>query len=125
MKHLLKINNIVLNGILSETYKCIEKIPIILGSKTMSNGSKRFNFATIQNVNISVKIGRLNSTEMKDLLNLLKSNFVFSMEYWSVDDKVFKTRNFKLVDIPEPLLLTTSYNEEKYDELDIEFETVG
>jgi|GEM_PF-3010447 len=125
MTHLLKITNTILIGILADSYTCIEKIPIVLGSKMMSDGSERFNFATIEKVKIKVRFGRLNDIQMQNLLNLLKSNFVFPMEFWSIDDKINKTRNFRLVDIPEPVLINSVNNKEQYNELDVEFETVG
>ena len=118
--YLIKINDIKLNYILSKGYQIQENQEIILAKKIMADGTERRNIAEKRKTTIKIKFSRIDGLTLQEYSNLWKNDF--TAEYWSKDDRIYKTGVFRLKNKPTNAMLYSV--KEIFDEFEIVMESV-
>ena len=118
--YLLKIGNTKLRYILSGGYQIQENQEIVLSKKTMADGTERRNIAEKRKTTIKIKFSQIDGTTLQEYSSLWQNDF--NVEYWSKDDRMYKTGVFRLSKKPSNSMLNSP--KEIFDEFDITMESV-
>ncbi len=118
--YLLKIGNTKLRYILRGGYEIQENQDIVLKKKTMADGTVRRNIAEKKATTIKVKFSQIDGSTLATYNALWQDDF--EAEYWSKDDRKYKTATFRVSNKPTNSILYSL--DEIYDEFDIELESV-
>ena len=118
--YLLKIENTKLRYILSGGYEIQENEEIVLSKKIMADGTERRNIAEKRKTIIKIKFSQIDGATLKSYSDLWNNDF--TAEYWSKDDRTYKTAVFRLKNKPKNAILY-SLNE-TFDEFSITLESV-
>lgn len=118
--YLLKIGTTKLKYILRGGYEIQENQEIVLAKATMADGTERRNIAEKKKTTIKVKFSQIDGLTLKEYNTLWKNDF--SLNYWSKDDREYKTATFRLVKKPSNAVLYSP--NEIYDEFSVEMESV-
>lgn len=118
--YLIKIGETKLKYILSGGYDIQENQEIILAKKTMADGTERRNIAEKRKTTIKIKFSQIDGATLQEYSSLWQNDF--NVEYWSKDDRMYKTAVFRLSKKPSNSILYSV--KEIYDEFDITMESV-
>lgn len=118
--YLLKIGDTKLRYILSGGYQIQENQEIVLSKKTMADGTERRNIAEKRKTTIKIRFSQINGTTLQNYNNLWKQDFI--AEYWSKDDRMYKTGIFRVSKKATNSMLNSP--KEIFDEFDITMESV-
>lgn len=118
--YLVKIENTKLKYILSGGYQIQENQEIILAKKTMADGTERRNIAEKRKTTIKIKFSQIDGATLQEYSSLWQNDF--NAEYWSKDDRMYKTAVFRLSKKPSNSILYSV--KEIFDEFDITMESV-
>ena len=118
--YLLKIGNTKLRYILSGGYQIQENQEIVLSKKIMADGTERRNIAEKRKISIKIKFSQIDGVTLESYNDLWQGDF--AAEYWSKDDRMYKTAVFRLTKKPTNSILNSP--KEIYDEFDILMESV-
>lgn len=118
--YLIKIGDIKLKYILSSGYQIQENQEIILSKKTMADGTERRNIAEKKKTTIKISFSRINGETLRQYNELWRNDF--TAEYWSKDDRMYKTGVFRVETKPTNSIFYSK--EEIFDEFDITMESV-
>lgn len=118
--YLVKIGNTKLKYILKGGYEIIENQEIILQKATMADGTERRNIAEKRKTSISITFSQINGETLQEYSNLWINDF--QLEYWSKDDRTYKTAMFRVEKKPSNSMLFSK--KEIYDEFSVEMESV-
>lgn len=118
--YLLKIGNTKLKYILSGGYQIQENQEIILSTKVMADGTERRNIAEKRKTIIKIQFSQIDGITLKNYNDLWQEDF--TAEYWSKDDRMYKTALFRLSKKPSNSMLNSP--KEIFDEFDITMESV-
>lgn len=118
--YLVKIENTKLRYILRGGYTVIENQDIVLAEKTMADGTKRRNIAEKKRTTINIQFSQIPGVTLQEYSSLWKNDF--TANYWSKDDRTYKTALFRLKEQPSNSLLNTT--QEMYDEFSVTWESV-
>ena len=118
--YLVKIGQTKLRYILSGGYDIQENQEIVLKKKTMADGTVRRNIAEKREINIKIKFSRIDGITLSEYNALWQDDF--EAEYWSKDDRTYKTATFRLSKKPTNTIIYSL--DEIYDEFSVELESV-
>lgn len=118
--YLLKIGNTKLKYILSGGYEIQENQEIVLAKATMADGTERRNIAEKRTTSIEVTFSQIDGTTLKEYCNLWLNDF--QLEYWSKDERIYKTGTFRVAKKPVNSMLYSV--DEIYDEFSVDMESV-
>lgn len=118
--YLIKIENTKLKYILSGGYQIQENQEIILAKKTMADGTERRNIAEKRKTTIKIQFSQIDGATLQEYSSLWQNDF--NVEYWSKDDRMYKTTVFRLSKKPSNSILYSV--KEIFDEFDITMESV-
>lgn len=118
--YLIKIKGTKLKYILSGGYQIQENQEIVLSKKTMADGTERRNIAEKRKTSIKIKFSQIDGTTLQEYSKLWQDDF--ETEYWSKDDRIYKTGVFRLDKKPTNSVLNST--NEVFDEFDISMESV-
>jgi len=118
--YLIKIENIKLEYILRKGYQIQENEDIVLSKKIMADGTERRNIAEKKKTTIKINFSQINGETLQLYNNLWKNDF--NAEYWSKDDRMYKTGVFRLKNKPTNSMLFSP--EEIFDEFNVTMESV-
>ena len=118
--YLIKIGDIKLRYILSGGYQIQENQEIILSKKTMADGTERRNIAEKRKTTIKITFSQIDGATLQNYCQMWLEDF--SAEYWSKDDRMYKTGIFRLQKKPTNSMLYSS--NEIFDEFDVVLESV-
>lgn len=118
--YLIKIGDTKLKYILSGGYQIQENQEIILAKKTMADGTERRNIAEKRKTTIKIKFSQIDGTTLQEYSSLWQNDF--NVEYWSKDDRIYKTAVFRLSKKPSNSILYSV--KEIFDEFDVTLESV-
>ncbi len=118
--YLIKINNTKLEYILRKGYQIKENQEIVLAKKTMADGTERRNIAEKRKTTIKITFSQIDGVTLKAYCNLWINDF--TAEYWSKDDRTYKTAIFRVSNKPTNAMLYST--DEIFDEFDITMESV-
>lgn len=118
--YLIKIEDTKLNYILSKGYQIQENQEIILSKKTMADGTERRNIAEKRKTTIKIKFSQIDGATLQTYNNLWQNDF--NVEYWSKDERTYKTGLFRLSKKPTNSIINSP--KEIFDEFDITMESV-
>lgn len=118
--YLIKIEDTKLKFILSGGYQIQENQEIVLSKKTMADGTERRNIAEKRKTTIKISFSQIDGATLYDYSKLWQNDF--NAEYWSKDDRMYKTAVFRLSKKPINSILYSL--KEIYDEFEIELESV-
>ena len=118
--YLVKIEDTKLRYILSGGYKIRENQDIVLSKKTMADGTERRNIAEKKKTTIDVTFSQIDGTTLQEYSSLWQNDF--NVEYWSKDDRMYKTNVFRLSSKPSNSMLNST--KEIYDEFEVTMESV-
>ena len=118
--YLLKIENTKLRYILSGGYTIQENQEIILSKATMADGTERRNIAEKRKTTIKVTFSQIDGAILQTYNALWQEDF--NAEYWSKNDRMYKTGVFRISKKPTNSMLNST--KEIYDEFDITLESV-
>lgn len=118
--YLVKINGIKLKYILSKGYKIQENQEIVLAKKTMADGTERRNIAEKRKTVIEIEFSQIDGITLKEYSSLWQEDF--EAEYWSKDERTYKTGIFRLDKKPANEMIYSV--DEIYDEFSITLESV-
>lgn len=118
--YLIKIGNTKLKFILRGGYEIQENQDIVLKKKTMADGTVRRNIAEKKATTIKIKFSQIDGATLKEYSDLWQDDF--TANYWSKDDRTYKTAVFRLNNKPINAMLYSP--EEIFDEFTIELESV-
>lgn len=118
--YLIKIENTKLKFILSGGYQIQENQEIVLSKKIMADGTERRNIAEKRKTTIKLSFSQIDGATLYDYSNLWQNDF--NVEYWSKDERTYKTGIFRLTKKPTNSILYSPT--EIYDEFDITMESV-
>lgn len=118
--YLIKIGNIKLKYILSGGYEIQENQEIILAKKTMADGTQRRNIAEKRKTTIKIRFSRIDGETLQNYCQLWLEDF--EAEYWSKDDRMYKTAIFRVEKKPTNSMFYSK--NEIFDEFDIVLESV-
>lgn len=118
--YLVKIGTTKLRYILRGGYNIQENQDIVLESKTMADGTERKNIAEKKKTTIGITFSQIDGVTLKSYIDLWQGDF--TAQYWSKDDRTYKTATFRLSEMPTNSMLYSK--DEIYDEFDIVLESV-
>lgn len=118
--YLLKIGNTKLRYILRSGYQIQENQEIILAKKTAADGTVRRNIAEKKKTTIKIRFSQIDGSTLQSYCNLWLNDF--QAEYWSKDDRTYKTALFRVEKKPNNAMLYSP--DEIFDEFDITLESV-
>lgn len=118
--YLLKIGNTKIKYILKGGYQIQENQEIILAKKTMADGTVRRNVAEKKKTTIKIKLSRIDGETLQEYCNLWINDF--EAEYWSKDDRMYKTATFRVEKKPNNSILYSP--DEIFDTFDVTLESV-
>lgn len=118
--YLIKIEGNKLKYILSGGYKIQENQDIVLSKKTMADGTERQNIAEKKKTTIQITFSQIDGATIQEYNNLWKNDF--NAEYWSKDDRMYKTGTFRVQKKPTNSILNSP--KEIFDEFDVTMESV-
>ena len=118
--YLVKINDVALKFILSGGYQIQENQEIVLATATMADGTERRNIAEKRKTIIKIKFSQIDGETLQQYINLWNNDF--EMEYWSKDERLYKTGTFRLESKPANSMLYST--KEIYDEFEVAMESV-
>jgi len=118
--YLLKIGNTKIRYILRGGYQIQENQEIILAKKTMADGTTRRNIAEKRKTTIKIKLSQIDGQTLQSYCNLWINDF--EAEYWSKDDRMYKTKTFRVEKKSNNAMLYSP--NEIYDEFDVTLESV-
>ena len=118
--YLIKIGNTKLRYILRSGYQIQENQEIILAKKIMADGTVRRNIAEKKKTTIKIKFSQIDGDTLQTYCNLWLNDF--TAEYWSKDDRTYKTGLFRVEKKPSNAMLYSP--DEIFDDFDIVMESV-
>lgn len=118
--YLIKIEDTILKYILSGGYKIQENQEIVLSKKTMADGTERRNIAEKRKTTIEITFSQIDGATLQEYSALWQNDF--NVEYWSKDDRMYKTGVFRLKNKPTNAMLYSV--KEIFDEFEITMESV-
>lgn len=118
--YLLKIDNTKIGYILRKGYEIQENQEIVLSEKTMADGTKRRNIAEKRKTTIKITLSQIDGATLKEYCNLWLDDF--EAEYWSKDDREYKTAIFRVSNKPSNAMLYSP--DELYDGFKVTMESV-
>lgn len=118
--YLLKIEQTKIKYILSGGYDIQENEDIVLSKKTMADGTIRRNIAEKKKTTIKIKLSQIDGATLQSYNNLWKNDF--TAEYWSKDDRMYKTAIFRLKNKPTNSMIYSP--KEIFDEFSVTLESV-
>lgn len=118
--YLIKIGTTKLKYILRGGYNIQENQDIVLDSKIMADGTERRNIAEKKKTTIGVNFSQIDGVTLKSYIDLMVNDF--EIEYWSKDDRDYKTGIFRLSERPANSMLYSP--DEIFDEFEITLESV-
>lgn len=118
--YLIKIENTKLKYILSGGYQIQENQEIVLSKKIMADGTERRNIAEKRKTTIKISFSQIDGATLYEYSKLWQNDF--NVEYWSKDERNYKTGIFRLSKKPTNSILYSPT--EIYDEFDITMESV-
>lgn len=118
--YLVKIDDVKLKYILSGGYDIQENQEIILSKKTMADGTERRNIAEKKKTTIKIKFSQIDGVTLQQYNSLWLNDF--PLEYWSKDDRTYKTAIFRVEKKPTNSILYSPG--EIFDEFDVVMESV-
>lgn len=118
--YLIKIGNTKLRYILSGGYQIQENQDIVLAKKTMADGTVRKNIAEKKKTIINITFSQIDGATLKEYNELWKKDF--TAEYWSKDDRAYKTALFRVETKPTNAMLSST--REIFDEFEVSMESV-
>ena len=118
--YLIKIENTKLRYILSGGYQIQENQEIVLSKKTMADGTERRNVAQKRKTTIKIRFSQIDGVTLQSYNDLWQEDF--NAEYWSKDDRMYKTAVFRVAKKPTNSILNST--KEIFDEFDITMESV-
>lgn len=118
--YLIKIGNTKLRYILRGGYNIQENQDIVLESKTMADGTERRNVAGKKKTIISITFSQIDGATLQEYISLWQGDF--EAEYWSKDERTYKTATFRLNEMPTNSMLYS--NDEIFDEFEVVLESV-
>ena len=118
--YLVKIEDTKLRYILSGGYQIQENQEIVLSKKIMADGTERRNVAEKRKTTIEISFSQIDGETLYQYSKLWQNDF--NAEYWSKDDRMYKTAVFRLSKKPTNSMLYSPT--EIYDEFDITMESV-
>lgn len=118
--YLLKIGNTKINYILRKGYEIQENQEIVLAEKTMADGTKRRNIAEKRKTTIKIKLSQIDGATLQTYCNLWINDF--EANYWSKDDRIYKTSTFRVSKKPTNAMLYSP--DEIFDEFSVTMESV-
>lgn len=118
--YLLKIGDTKIRYILKGGYQIQENQEIILAKKTMADGTERRNVAEKKKTTIKIKLSQIDGETLQSYCNLWLEDF--EAEYWSKDDRIYKTAIFRVEKKPTNSMLYSP--NEIFDEFDVTLESV-
>ena len=118
--YLLKIGTTKLRYILRGGYNIQENQDIVLETKTMADGTERRNIAEKKKTTITITFSQIDGATLQQYINLWQNDF--QAEYWSKDDRIYKTATFRLKEMPTNSMLYSL--DEIFDEFEIVLESV-
>lgn len=118
--YLVKIGATKLRYILRGGYEIIENQDIVLAKATMADGTTRRNIAEKKKTTISITFSQIDGETLATYSALWKNDF--QMEYWSKDERTYKTGTFRITAEPSMELLYSK--KEIYDEFKVTMESV-
>lgn len=118
--YLAKIYDTKLKYILSGGYQIQENQEIILSKKTMADGTERRNVAEKKKTSIQITFSQIDGETLRQYNELWRNDF--PLEYWSKDDRMYKTGVFRVEKKPTNAMLNSP--KEIFDEFDVTMESV-
>lgn len=118
--YLIKIGETKLKYILSKGYEIQENQEIVLAKATMADGTERKNIAEKRKTTIKIEFSQIDGVTLKEYSGLWQEEF--EMEYWSKDERAYKTGTFRLSQKPSNKMIYSV--DEIYDEFRITMESV-
>lgn len=118
--YLLKIGDTKIKFILKGGYQIQENQEIILSKKTMADGTERRNIAEKKKTTIKIRLSQIPGDILQTYCNLWLEDF--EAEYWSKDDRIYKTTIFRVEKKPTNSMLYSP--DEIFDEFDVTLESV-
>ena len=118
--YLIKIENTKLKYILSGGYQIQENQEIVLSKKIMADGTERRNIAEKRKTTIKISFSQIDGATLYEYSKLWQNDF--NAEYWSKDERMYKTAVFRLSKKPTNSMLYSP--KEIFDEFDITMESV-
>ena len=118
--YLVKIEDTKLRYILSGGYQIQENQEIVLSKKIMADGTERRNVAEKRKTTIEISFSQIDGETLYQYSKLWQNDF--NAEYWSKDERMYKTGVFRLTQKPMNSILNST--KEIYDEFDITMESV-
>lgn len=118
--YLLKIEDTKIKYILSGGYEIQENQEIVLSKKTMADGTERRNIAEKRKTTIKITLSQIDGVTLKNYNDLWQEDFI--AEYWSKDDRIYKTAIFRLSKKPTNSMLNST--KEIFDEFNVTLESV-
>lgn len=118
--YLIKIGETKLKYILSGGYNIQENQEIILSKKIMADGTERRNVAEKKKTTISITFSQIDGVTLQEYSSLWRNDF--EAEYWSKDERIYKTALFRVEKKPTNSMLYSV--DEIYDEFEITMESV-
>ena len=118
--YLIKIGNTKLKYILSGGYEIKENQEIILAKKTMADGTERRNVAEKRKTTIKITFSQIDGATLQEYCQLWLNDF--TANYWSKDDRMYKTAIFRVEKKPTNAMLYSP--DEIFDDFDVVLESV-
>lgn len=118
--YLLKIGTTKLKYILRGGYDIQEEQEIVLAKITTADGTERRNIAEKRKTSIKIMFSQIDGATLKEYNDLWKEDF--PLEYWSKNNRIYKTATFRLTKQPTNSMLYSP--DEIYDEFSVEMESV-
>lgn len=118
--YLIKIGNTKIKYILSSGYTIQENQEIVLSKKTMADGTERRNIAEKRKTTIQLNFSQIDGATLQTYSKLWQNDF--TVEYWSKDDRMYKTGVFRVSKKPENSMVYSK--KEIFDEFEVVMESV-
>lgn len=118
--YLLKIGDTKIKYILSGGYDIQENQEIVLSKKTMADGTIRRNIAEKRKTTIKIKFSQIDGSTLQEYNRLWQNDF--EAEYWSKDDRMYKTALFRVEKKPTNSMLYSP--KEIFDDFNVTMESV-
>ena len=118
--YLIKIGNTKLKYILRGVYEIQENQEIIIAKKIMADGTERRNIAEKRKTTIKITFSQIDGATLQNYCKLWLEDF--NAEYWSKDDRMYKTAVFRVENKPTNAMLYSP--DEIFDEFDVVLESV-
>lgn len=118
--YLIKIGDTKLKYILRGGYQIQENQEIVLSKKTMADGTERRNIAEKRKTTIKIKFSEIDGATLQSYCQMWLEDF--AAEYWSKDDRMYKSAIFRVEKKPTNAMLYSP--DEIFDEFDVVLESV-